>query len=409
MRRLLALAAILVSVCLLLAGPVRADNGRLLIVGGGLSLDNEAVYRALIDHRLEDAPVIAIISAASGYPVDSAASFAGALMHHGVPPEQIAVVRLAIVDDPDTPDVDESAWASNAGDAEEIAKIEAAGAIWFTGGDQLRLNRALVGSGGVDSPMLSVIRARLRDGAIVGGTSAGAAAMSSPMIVRGQAFDALFGAIGDITAEGSEDLAMIRGLRLFSPFVIDQHFAERGRVGRLARAVMAQPGPARIGIGVDEDTALLVDLTANAAHVIGLGSVTILDGRAATARAGRVADLRLSRLHDGDSMNLIDLAVEPAPSRSAVDDRQAIFGGLWPSIESLRALETDRRSLNIAEFRPRNTARLVARIAEGKRIAQFVFLADRETRAWRGQSDIGWNGTLTGIRLSLESEDDPAD
>ena len=184
--RLLALAGALFAACFALNAPARADNGHLLIVGGGLSLDNEAVYSAFIDGRPADAPNIAIIAAASADPASRAATFAGELMFYGVSPENITVVHLALIDDPDTPDVDESEWASNADNAEEIAKIENAGAIWFTGGDQMRLTQALVRERGADSPMLAAIRARLAAGAMIGGVSA--AAMSRPMIARGDAF-----------------------------------------------------------------------------------------------------------------------------------------------------------------------------------------------------------------------------
>ncbi|MGP1352252.1 MAG: cyanophycinase [Parasphingopyxis sp.] len=405
MTRWLAIAVWAVLAALALASPARADTGHLLIVGGGLSFDNEPVYRALLDNRPEESPGVAIIAAATSDASASAATVAGELMHYGVAPEEIMIVRLAVVDDPDTPDIDESDWAANASDPEEIAKIEAAGAIWFTGGDQLRLNRALIEQSGADSPMLAAIRARLRDGAIVGGTSAGAAAMSSPMIARGNGFGALFGDIGDAVADEGDGLVLMQGLRLFSPFILDQHFAARGRLGRLMRAIMAQPGPARIGIGIDEDTALLVDLAEYSAQVVGTGAVTLLDGRRASATAGGIDGVRLARLHDGDRLGLTTLAIEPASSRDMVDDRQTVFSGLWPSVELLRALESERRQVNVSEFRPLNTALFEVRLVQGKHSVHFTFEAGRDTRAWRGASDTGWNGTLTGARLSLESED----
>lgn len=405
MTRWLAIAVWTVLAALALAGPARADTGHLLIVGGGLSFDNEPVYRALLDNRPEESPGVAIIAAATSDASASAATFAGELMHYAVAPEDIMIVRLAVVDDPDTPDIDESDWAANASDPEEIAKIEAAGAIWFTGGDQLRLNRALIEQGGADSPMLAAIRARLRDGAIVGGTSAGAAAMSSPMIGRGNGFGALFGDIGDAVADEGDGLVLMQGLRLFSPFILDQHFAARGRLGRLMRAIMAQPGPARIGIGIDEDTALLVGLADYSAQVIGTGAVTLLDGRRASATADGIDGVRLARLHDGDRLSLTDLAIEPSASRTVVGNSQTVFGALWPSVELLRPLESERLQLNVSEFRPANTARYEVRLLEGKRSAHFTFEAGRGTRAWRNASDTGWNGTLTGVRLSLESED----
>ncbi|MEO1168822.1 MAG: cyanophycinase [Pseudomonadota bacterium] len=411
MRAWLAVAAWAVVAAFTLGGPARADEGHLLIVGGGLSFDNEEVYRALLDNRPEDSPGIAIVAAATSEASATASTFAGELMFYGVEPEDIAIVSLAVVDDPDTPDVDESDWAANAADPGEIAKIENAGAIWFTGGDQLRLNHALIEPSRADSPMLAAIRARLRDGAIVGGTSAGAAAMSSPMIARGNAFGSLFGGVRDTVSEGSDDLAMVQGLRLFSPFILDQHFAERGRIGRLVRAIMTQPGPARIGIGIDEDTALLVDLAQNSAQVIGPGAVTLLDGRGAQRTVSisgfLIRGLRLSRLHDGDRLSLTDLDVRPDPARLQMEDRRRAFGGMWPSVESLSVLERETRTLHAGERHLRRSAIIDVRMDEGKRSVVFRFVSGRDSGYWRGPDDEGWSGTLTGIALSIDGHFSP--
>lgn len=403
-RFILAIGALLAA-CLTLGAPAQAENGQLLIVGGGLSLDNEVVYRAFIDGRPADRPNIAIIAAATAEPASQAAIFAGELMFYGVSPENIMVVHLALVDDPETPNVDESEWAANADNAEEIAKIENAGAIWLTGGDQLRLNQVLVGPNNADSPMLAAIRMRLAAGAIIGGTSAGAAAISSPMIARGDAFAALFSPVADDAAEGDGRLVLVTGLRLLSPYIVDQHFAQRGRLGRLARAIMDQAQAARIGIGIDEDTALLISFADNSAHIIGRGAATLLDGRRATQTQAdgvpQFNDLLLSRFHDGDSVNLSTLAIIPNPEREAVTDRQTIYGGLWPSVELLRPLEADRRALYVSEQRSAGSARFEATLSEGKRGARFTFRADGHTRYWRRPSDDGWNGTLTAVHLSI--------
>lgn len=402
-----AIAGLLLAVAVLFGGPVQAENGRLLIVGGSLALENEAVYRALIDNRPDDSPDIAIIAAAGMDGSARATTFAGHLMHHGVDPEQITIVALATVDDPDTPDVDESDWVANAANPDEIAKIDTAGAIWFTGGDQARLNRALVRPGGIDSPMLAAIRARLAAGAIVGGTSAGAAAMSNPMIARGDPFEALFGPIGDTVGEDPNQpmpLVLMQGLRFFAPFTVDQHFMERARLGRLARAIGQQPGPARLGVGIDEDTALLVNLFERRGGVIGRGAVTILDAREAAVSADAITGIRLSRLHDGDRIGLNSFEVSPSETRLSVVDRDRIFGGLWPTLEPLQFLESEAISFHTSEMRRGSTIRVSARLTYAKRMATFTLSGDSDTRYWRRDSDYGWNGTLTGVRLSLTTE-----
>ncbi|WP_255454969.1 cyanophycinase [Parasphingopyxis sp. CP4] len=400
-------AGFLLALAVLFSGPAQADNGRLLIVGGGLLLENEAVYRALIDNRPEDSPGIAIIAAAGVDGSARATTFAGHLMHHGVDPEVITIVALATVDDPDTPDIDEGDWVANAANPQEIAKIENAGAIWFTGGDQARLNRTLVRPGGIDSPMLAAIRARLAAGAIIGGTSAGAAAMSSPMIARGGPFEALFGPVGDTPSDEtnpSEPLVLMQGLRFFAPFTIDQHLMERARLGRLARATARQPGPARLGIGIDEDTALLVNLFERRGTVIGRGAVTVLDARDAVVSADAITGIRLSRLHDGDRIGLNSFEVTPSDTRLSVADRDRIFGGLWPTLEPLQFLESEAIGFHTSEMRRGTTIRVSARLSYAKRTATFTLSGDSDTRYWRRDSDYGWNGTLTGVRLSLTTE-----
>ncbi|QLC24698.1 cyanophycinase [Parasphingopyxis algicola] len=416
MIRWLVLAAIALAALLPAAAP--ANTGKLLIVGGGLGLENEAVYRALIDSRPADAPTIAIISAAASDPHGRAATFAGELMFHGIEPDEIVIVRLASVDDPETPDIDESDWVANAANPEEIAKIESAGAIWLTDGDPLRLTQALVRPGGFDSPMLMAIRDRLRAGVIVGGIGAGAAAMSSPMIANGEAFDALFGLVTNETTDGAEEgeddlqpLVLPQGLRLFSPFTIDTEFGQRGRLGLLARAILEQPEAARIGLGIDSGTALLVDFETASAQVLGIGAVTLLDGRRAQRTVSisgfLIRGLRLSRLHDGDRLSLTDLEVRPDPARLAVEDRQRAFGAIWPSAESLAVLESEQRTLQVSERYLRGNARIDVRLEDRKRSAEFRFIGGRDSRYFRRLDDEGWAGTLTGISLSIDGHVSP--
>jgi hypothetical protein len=132
--------------------------GSLVIVGGALSGDNEAVYRGFIARAKGSAPRFAIIPSASGAPADAAASFKRTLIRYGVPAAQIDVVKLAVKDDGDTPAENEATW-DNASNPSEIAKINQAAAIWFTGGDQARTTLRLLKPGtGADTPMLSAIR-----------------------------------------------------------------------------------------------------------------------------------------------------------------------------------------------------------------------------------------------------------
>ena len=269
-RRLLILIAALMS------GPLLAKSGTLVIVGGGLSPDNAEIYRAFIDEA--KGGTIAIIPSASGEAQASLDAFAANLVRHGVDRARIIDIHLAEIDDPETT-VDEASWAANAGNADEIATIENASAIWFTGGDQARTIRLLLTENGKDTPMLAAIRKRLAVGAVIGGTSAGAAIMGTGLIVCGdprRASNAISSDPADCAArEGEpEPLVLGRGLGFLTGHVIDQHFSERSRLPRLLRATACGAGQ---GIGIDEDTALIVDLAARRATVVGNGKVTVVE------------------------------------------------------------------------------------------------------------------------------------
>ncbi len=145
-------------------------------------------------------------------------------------------------------------------EAGRLRRIEAASGIFFTGGNQLRLTTLLGGT-----PVAKLIRERNAQGVTVGGTSAGASILSEHMIA--------FGDEGSAVISGSVRLAP--GLGLTNRFIIDQHFRQRDRLGRLLTALAYNPFA--VGIGLDEDTAAFIrpDETI---EVEGSGGVTIVDG-----------------------------------------------------------------------------------------------------------------------------------
>ncbi|WP_350343724.1 cyanophycinase [Proteinivorax tanatarense] len=138
--------------------------------------------------------------------------------------------------------------------------IEEATGVFFTGGDQLKITSLLGGT-----PVDFSLQRAYKSGVVIAGTSAGAAAMSATMIIGGN-------------SDSSPQMGILNmapGMALFNQVVIDQHFAQRGRLGRLISAVAQNPYI--LGIGIDEDTAILVDAQANL-KVIGSQTVTIVDG-----------------------------------------------------------------------------------------------------------------------------------
>lgn len=152
---------------------------------------------------------------------------------------------------------------ADSGNAETLSKLDGAAAVSFTGGDQLRIS-SQIGDTSLEQRILDLHRS----GGLIAGTSAGASVMSETMLVKGPSSESY--RIGEVH--------MAPGLGLMKDVIIDQHFAERGRYGRLLGAVAHNPRP--LGLGIDEDTALLVE--GAAARVIGAGAVYVVDGESAT-------------------------------------------------------------------------------------------------------------------------------
>jgi len=168
-----------------------------------------------------------------------------------------------------------SAWSLNLtrDDAmrDSVARgLDSATGFWFAGGDQNRIMAALGGT-----PVAVAIRARHVAGAVVGGTSAGAAVMTTPMITGNERRPG--GDRPDTTQNwitiAADNVITADGLGLLEGAIVDQHFLRRRRHNRLMSLVLEQP--ARIGVGIDESTALIVE-PSGWWSVIGQSSVVVL-------------------------------------------------------------------------------------------------------------------------------------
>jgi cyanophycinase len=151
------------------------------------------------------------------------------------------------------------------GDALQPDKIELmndASAVFFTGGDQLKITSQIG-----DTPIFSRLREIYAEGGLVAGTSAGASVVCETMLIGGP---------GEESHRSDHNLRMAPGLGFFKDAIVDQHFAERGRFGRLLGAVARNPR--NLGIGIDEDTAVVVE-NGESFYVVGSGAVYVLDGR----------------------------------------------------------------------------------------------------------------------------------
>jgi cyanophycinase len=148
-------------------------------------------------------------------------------------------------------------------DDKTSAPLDGAGGVFFTGGDQLRITSHLGAT-----PAFQRIKTIVDEGGVVAGTSAGAAVMSDTMLIGGAS---------DNTPHVGDIVAMAPGFGFVNGYIVDIHFSERGRIGRLVGAVAQNP--AILGVGVDEDTAVFV--SDGCAEVVGSGGVWFIDGTTA--------------------------------------------------------------------------------------------------------------------------------
>ena len=159
---------------------------------------------------------------------------------------------------------------SQANDEATAALVRDATGIFLTGGNQLRLSSTIGGTA-----IARAVLERHRHGAVVAGTSAGASAMSTHMVA--------FGASGGTPKQRMVQMAA--GLGVLPGVIVDQHFQQRNRLGRLL-AIIAQ-NPSLLGLGVDEDTAGVVGPD-SVLEVVGRRSLTIIDGSGSDTDAWEV-------------------------------------------------------------------------------------------------------------------------
>ena len=224
------------------------SKGRLVIVGGGEDRTGEKVIlRRFADLAGGSEARIVVIGTATSVPEEVGPVYLDAFRSIGV--QEVQFLPLATRQEANDPTV--------------VACVQQATGVYFTGGDQLRIATAIGGS-----HTDTALHAAFANGVVVGGTSAGAAMMSSTMILGG--YD---------TVPSATTVRTGAGLSFVSGIVIDMHFAERGRMSRLLTVVGLFPH--ELGLGIDEDTAAIVD--GNTFEVIGAGAVTVVDAGEVTS------------------------------------------------------------------------------------------------------------------------------
>ena len=244
-------------------------RGPLIAIGGAEDkVGARAVLREFVSRAGGDRAVVAVFPTASMIPGELAVTYGEIFRDLGA---EVRIVRVETRADGEDPAV--------------LAELRGVTAIFFTGGAQGRIVTMLGGT-----PLAQAIRRAYRAGVVVAGTSAGASVVCDHMIAQGKSG----------YAPRRQSVTLAPGLGLTKRLVIDQHFAQRHRIGRLFSAVAMNPF--LIGVGIDEDTAIVLDAQ-NRIEVLGRGTVTVVDG-------ARIAHTDIHEVPDGRPAALLGLRVQ---------------------------------------------------------------------------------------------------
>lgn len=256
------------------------SEGKLIIIGGAEDKKNgKNILKEVCSKIDRDKGNLLIATIATQYPEDVGNQYKKIFNELGVKNVEILNVKDR----------------TDACETNNIEMVERASLFFFTGGDQLRITSLLGGT-----PLYSAITRKSEEGCIFVGTSAGASVMSDIMVVSGP----------DEESPKKCTLKMAPGLGLVKGVIIDQHFAQRGRIGRLLVGIAENPQS--LGIGIDEDTAIMVN-NQRVFQVIGSGAVYVVDGSSISHtnvseqypdNLLSIFDVKLHVLKSGDTFDL---------------------------------------------------------------------------------------------------------
>ena len=275
------------------------NQGKLLIIGGAEDKEGDCkILREFLRCAGGTKAHIVIMTAATSLPGEVGDNYIRVFERLGA--EDVRVLDTQTPEDANNP--------------EYLEAIEQATGIFFTGGDQARIISCLK-----DTKLDAAMHKRYSEGIIIGGTSAGAAMMPDMMIIEGDSE----------TNPRVDVVAMGPGMGFLPDVVIDQHFAQRGRLGRLVTALLLQP--AVLGFGIDENTAILV--SGDELEVIGESAVTVID------ESEKLHDNIDGRLKDeGLAICGAKLHILPHGYRFNLKTRQPVFDSAATTAERQRQL-----------------------------------------------------------------------
>ncbi len=273
-------------------------RGKLIIIGGAvdkgsftetdldknkpqnLNFFEEGILKRLIkESKKQELSRVEVITTASKIPKEIGAEYVKAFSYLGATNVDVLNIERR----------------EQAMDPEVLERIRVADVVMFTGGDQLRLTSILGGT-----PFQDIILDKYtNEDFIYAGTSAGAAAASNNMIYQGSSSEALLKGEVKITS----------GLGLIDDVIIDTHFVQRGRIGRLFQAVVGNPKV--LGIGLGEDTGLLIT-NGRQMEAIGSGLVILVDGR-------EIKDTNLTQVELGQPISINHLVTHVLSKNDTFD------------------------------------------------------------------------------------------
>lgn len=242
-------------------------KGNLIIIGGHEDKKGEKnILKEVCSKIDKDKDELVIATIATELPKEVGAEYRTVF-------EELGVRNISILD---------VQGREDACERQNIEIMEKASLVFFTGGDQLKITSLLGGT-----PLFKIIHERHEQGCVFVGTSAGASVMSNTMIITGS----------DEESPKKGTLKMAPGLGLIDNVIIDQHFAQRGRIGRLLVGIAENPES--LGIGIDEDTAIMVNSNGEF-QVIGSGGVYVADG-------STISYTNVSEQHPDDVLSMFDI------------------------------------------------------------------------------------------------------
>lgn len=255
-------------------------KGHLIIIGGAEDKIGESIILKLAPQMMSDDDILTILTTATEKPQEVGSDYQKVFERIGVKHIQLSNINTR----------------DDANDNSMCERIRNSKCIFMTGGDQLRITSILGGTKAYDELIKLYNR-----GGIIMGTSAGASVMSSTMVVQGN----------DNEPARKCTLKMAPGLGFLNDTIIDQHFDQRGRFGRLLCGVAENPHV--LGVGIDEDTAIRISPDMHF-EVFGSNAVTIIDGSS-------IKSTNVSELNPNEILAIVGVTVHTLPTGYGFDMR----------------------------------------------------------------------------------------